>query len=191
MHITAHKRNLKIPWHVGGSLVGVCDYQLRARNSSGAPWSCLAMQMDVGWEQRRGCLLGGKPQPGCLSNLYAVVWAVHSALYVEKTHWREPPLKKPFVPCTHGVWLSFLKDTASRATWNHSVSHTSLRSVSELVSTWGRMNSYRNVSGGYMNMLVCLRVTCNNYPANLTDEKAEGEKLTCQIIDILGAEHCL
>lgn len=27
-----------------------------------------------------------------------------------------------------------------------------------------------------MTMLVCLTVTCDNYPANLTDEKAEGEK---------------
>jgi hypothetical protein len=48
MPMTAHKRNLKITWHVGGSLVGVCDYQPRTRNSSGALWSCLAMQMDVG-----------------------------------------------------------------------------------------------------------------------------------------------
>jgi hypothetical protein len=51
------------------------------------------------------------------------------------------------------------------------------------------MNSYKNVCARYTDMLVCL--TYDNYSANLTDEKAEGEKLTCQIIDILGAEHCL
>lgn len=42
-----------------------------------------------------------------------------------------------------------------------------------------------------MNMLVCLTVTCDNYPANLTDDKAGGEKLACHVIDRLGAERCL
>lgn len=63
--------------------------------------------------------------------------------------------------------------------------------MSERMSTRERMNSYKNVCARYTDMLVCLTVTYDNYSANLTDEKAEGEKLTCQIIDILGAEHCL
>ena len=69
--------------------------------------------------------------------------------------------------------------------------HTSLRSTSEHVSTGGRITSYRNLCAGYVNMLVCLTVTCDNYPANLTDDKAEGEKLACHVIDRLGAEQSL